>query len=817
MNKFYFDPLNIINGREVSCFFKQFILPPRIACSVPNGFPTNIETVLRDVHAVWDRKGLITPAELRAELLEKYYRQTPNTPPEFIAFLRSVELSRNKPEQVTQYLDKQHAYLAAGLNHYFAVSRHQQVLAIGCDFSNMGGTNIEFRQRIANERGVSIHDVPEHAYMYATDRAVQALSLGMVHDLKEHYPGIDLHAIRTGGDEVQLFMRMNNGDVITQETQNQIADMLHAGIEERVARLGLQDHPHLKNPGNVKRKGFGAAVAVVDFSEIKDQEAVTHWIQGVDAKIECAKMIIGALRLGEIDEQCVRKEIECRISAGKLSVPPNTNNEYFICAQLERVRESAIKTAEELRRINPINNHEPYTMASYFDRVEGMLAQFEGTKTPTAHVPDAVAPPVPIGAHRPADVPVFAPLSQRRFLASLGYLVGLMDNHDIHGVHLYGLRQTVHMMTPMDASSQTQMPGDMMRVIEAHAAEIGEFRENIGAQLDSPDIQGAFEKARIHSVEALKPFGLSYSLHGLASLNHLLGHHGADLALRELGKNLLIKSFLDAGIPFDARHPLTIAHHGGGNFSMVLSPVMYDRNGKPIFISEAMVNDAEERMQANIAEYNALSIVDAMEKMGVILDHDEVRKLHKKGIYRLREIPDSKMRKTRDAQGHEVEGYVRGILAVSKRMEIPADIHLDGSVFLSHLRVQADQHLNALRCEQIRAQHDLVLNGRQKRGQESFLVERRSGLPRGLMRGLGRVAALALVWSLAMPSSFPRNFLSLTIDFKTMVQPRGAVARYEKLLPNFRRPREEFFRQNPLAVKTRRETVVKTALLPREL
>lgn len=812
MNHFDFDLSDTINSKELSCFLEQFILPPRIAGSAPNGFPTDLETVLRDVHAVWDQKGLITPAELRAELLTKYYGKTPDTPHEFIVFLRNVGLFGNKPEQVTQYLDKRDAYVATGLNHYFAVSRRQQVIAIGCDFSNMGGTNAEFRRRIAKERNIRIDEVAEQEYMSATDKAVQALSLGMIHDLKEHYPDINLHAIRTGGDEVRLFMRMKDGHVITQDKQNEIADILHAGIEERVAYLGLQDHPHLKYPGNAWRNGFGAAVAVVDLAEIKDKETARHWIQGVDAKINHEKMMIGALRLGQIEEQYVRNRIKSMIDAGKLSVASGINHEKFISAQLDRAREKAMQTAEQLRQINPIHRHEPYTMENYYVRVDGILAQFEGIKTPTAHVPDAVAPPVPIGAHRPANVPVFAPLSHRRLSASLDYLNRFMAM-GVNEVHLYGLHQTVNMMTAIDPSSQTQMPGDMVRVIEAHAAEIGEFRGNIRAQLDNPEILAAFEKAGIHSVEELKPFGLSYSLHGLASLNHLLGHHGADLALRELGKNLLIESFVDAGILLDARNPLTIAHHGGGNFSMVLSPVMYDRNGKTIFISDEMVNEAQEIMQEKIAEYNALPIEDAMEKMGVILNQDEVKKLKNQGIHHLCEIPDLKTRKTFNAQGHEVEGYVYGILAVSERMEIPANTNLKGSVFLSRLRDRADKHLEDIRRKKILAQHNFVLEG-EPDGTALKTFSPPSFLPnhRGFMGGLGRVAALALAWILTTQSPFSRT---LPTSPQTSFQPRVVIARNENLPYSFRRPPDSFFQRDFSVTSTRNGSVVAKTYAPR--
>ncbi len=697
---------NVIEGDDVRHFFQQFILPPELAQSAPNGFPKDIETVIADVQEVWDKKGLITPAELRAELLTKYLHNSSEHPPEaLVQFVRDAELSRNRPEQVTGYLDKEHAYLATGLNHYYAQSRGQQVLALEVDYSNMGGTNEEFQKRIAAERGIRIEDVPEKAYMNATDSAVKAMSLGMVHDLKEHYPNIDVMAIRTGGDELRLMMRMKDGSPVSLQTQMEISDIIHAGVEERAATLGLQDHAHLKNPTDPRRNGFGAAVAVVDMQEINSPEAVTHWVQDADARIKIAKLNIGALRRGEIDEDLTKLEIQRKIQAGELKVPDGMDKEKFVAQQLAEARVNAEAAGQALRDLNPYHNGSPPpTMADYERRVGEMIAQSGETGTPAADLPRSVADPVPIGADRPAGVEPCASLSRRRFALAADDISGQAGEAALTDLHKYVLRQTIGGLSATDPSSRVSMPGDSTRLIEAYSAEIGEFREHVRQHQNDPDVKAALDKAGIHSVEEIKPHVMAYSLHGLAAMNDTLGHHGADLALRTLGKELVNQSFAEVGLPTDARSPITMAHHGGGNFSLVIGPGMVDRDGHSVFVSEDMLHKAQERLQEKITDLNNLPIAEAFQKMGVELTPQERERLRSMGVEHLSDLPDSKDRAVKNEHGDVVaKAKVNGVAAVTSTSAVQLDGQVNGAEILGDTRNSADQKMGSLREQRVLA------------------------------------------------------------------------------------------------------------------
>lgn len=639
---------NLLEGDEVARFLGQFVVPDSVRGTLPpataDRLPRNVADVLRDTKAIWQEKGLLTPAELRAELLQKYLA---DSPPAYQTLLRDLELSRNAPEQVTGYLNKEHAYTGTGLAHLYARETGRPISMIEVDFSNMGGTNEEFLRRMAARQNIPTTQIPRFMAEQMTDRAVKVLASGMTHDLAGSLPpNTRIVPIRTGGDEVRLIFE---GDA-----SPDLVKKLHDGIERRVADMGLQDHPHLKDPNNPVRNGFGAALTARDMRTITDPD---NLIRALDDEIKHAKDDLGKARL-----------------------------------------EGA--QAQALRARNPQHNPNlPQGLDGFNRYVDTTLPTLATPDLiPTRPLPAPLAGPVPIGAHRPDQVAPMATLDRRRFaMAQQG-----LDAQGVKPSALEGhfLRQSIVGLTPVDPAAQVHMPKDMVGLIEAYAAETQAFRQQF--KPDDPAVKKALGDAGLASLADVKPHGLAVSYHGLAGLNSVLGHHQADLVLRHLGRDMIGESFRAAGVPADARPPYTIAHHGGGNFSVVVQPGMLNAQGEPVFMSPDRMKAVEEGIQQRLEKLNATPVAEVLARQGVPVDDALRQHLKSSGVNTFADLPDSKPRDATTPDGRKVQGRVNGLMAVTTTA--PIDNHLPATHILGNLRNTADTRMDAAREARVLAQ-----------------------------------------------------------------------------------------------------------------
>ncbi len=638
---------NLLEGDELARFFGQFVVPDSVRSGLPPAtaarLPEDVAAVVRDTKAIWQRKGLLTPAELRSELLQTYLA---DAPPAIRTYLHDIELSRNTPEQVTGYLNKEHAYTGTGLSHMYARETGRPVGMIEVDFSNMGGTNDEFLRRMAAKQGIAIDRIPRFMAEQLTDRAVKLLASGMVHDLAGILPeGTRIIPIRTGGDEVRI---MFDGPVPAG-----LADRLHAGIEQRVAQMGLQDHPHTKDPGNPARNGFGAAVTVRDLGTITNPE---HLSRILDDEIRHAKNDLGQKR-----------------------------------------REGP--QADALRAQNPMHNPALLQGLDGFNR-------YVDTTLPTLNVPDLLHPgylpfslagQIPAGRYRSDGVAPLATLDRRRFALAQADLErqGITLN-DLEG---HFLRQSIVGMTPVDPAAQVHMPKDMVGLIEVYAKESEDYRGQFNP--GDPVVKKALADAGLVSLAEVKPQGMAVSYHGLASLNNVLGHHQADLVLRHLGRDIIGDSFRAAGVPADARPPYTIAHHGGGNFSVVVQSGTRDAQGHPVFMSPDRMKVVSDGIMQRLDDLNARPVADFLAQRGVQVDAGLQQRLQAEGVRTFADLPDSKVRNVTVPDGTKVQGRVCGLMAVTTAL--PIEPGMPATHVLGHLRNTADARMDTAREERIRA------------------------------------------------------------------------------------------------------------------
>lgn len=687
----------IMEGDEVKRYLQQFILPEdaRAEAQKRNSgvqYPQNTDDVMRDVKGVWEQKGFLSPAELRSELIQKYL---PDSDPSLKKFVDDMELSRNKPENVTGYMKKEHAYSATGLAHLYAKEMDKPIAMAEVDFSNMGGTNDEYRRRIASERNVPVESVNKAEAEHMTDRAVKVLSDSMVDSLRDGLPpGAKIIPIRTGGDELRLIFT----GVDDPATLQKLTDSMHKGVEMKVARMGLQDHPHLKAPDDPVRNGFGAALAIQDMRKIENPHNV---IQLLDDKIKAAKTNIGHQRLGTIDEAAVRKEKAELYDKGNLRNADGMDRQSAIDKAVAIEQDRSTVTRWNLRSHNPLHNPDlRQGLAGAQEYIETASAKAGATPIVHADVPEVIAKADPVGAQRPAAAVPLSGIDERRAAIALESVKPA--DRPLNGAEKFFVQQSAQGLTPIDPSAQALMPNDIPKMVEMYAAENQEFKKQFDP--NNPDVRQGLAKAGLKGMQDVSPHVMAVSFHNLAGLNNDLGHHNADIALRHFGNDIIENSMKKAGFDSGAGpKPYTIAHHGGGNFSVLMKPAAMGADGKPVFMSPDVIKGIEKDIASRVEELNRQPVDKFLEQHGVHID-DELRvHLDKKGLNTFANIGDPKDRDL--STDKSVKGRVNGIRSVVESQPVK-DI-AGGAAQIAAVREKADKSMVALRDSEIMQQNGI--------------------------------------------------------------------------------------------------------------
>ncbi|QQG36150.1 MAG: hypothetical protein HYS17_11780 [Micavibrio aeruginosavorus] len=699
----------IMEGDEVKRYLQQFILPDDARAEAQKRnpgvqYPQNTDDVLRDVKGVWEKKGFLSPAELRSELIRKYL---PDSDPALKKFVEDMELSRNRPEVVTGYMKKEHAYSATGLAHLYAKEMNKPIAMAEVDFSNMGGTNDEYRRRIAAERNVPVEAVNKADAEHMTDRAVKVLSDSMVDSLRDGLPpGAKIIPIRTGGDELRLiFTGVDDPDAL-----KKLTDSMHNGVEKKVAGMGLQDHPHLKAPDDPVRNGFGAALAIQDMRKIENPHNI---IQELDDKIKAAKTRIGHERLGTVDEASIRSDVAEKIDKGELKVADGVDRQTAIDKVVnDEIKKSKIISAV-LRHDNPLHNPNlKQGLAGTQAYIEKVAAQAGTTPIVHADVPDAIAKSDPVGARRPVAAAPLAGIDERRAAIALENVKPA--GRPLSGAEKFFVEQSAHALTPVDPSAQALMPNDIPKMVEMYAAENEEFKRQFDPS--DPDVRQGLAKAGLKGMQDVSPHVMAVSFHNLAGLNNDLGHHNADLVLRHFGNDIIENSMKKAG--FDAGagpKPYTIAHHGGGNFSVLMKPAAVGADGKPVFMSPDMIKGIEKDIASRVEELNRQPVDKFLEQRGVHIDEDLRAHIDKKGLKSFADIGDPKDRDL--STDRAVKGRVNGIRSVVE--SAPVKDPAGGAAQISAVREQADKSMGALRDSEIMQQNGMQKPSASQPGEKS--------------------------------------------------------------------------------------------------
>lgn len=673
----------VFEGDEVARFLSQFVLAgkdrdARIKAEPDAGWehlPQSNADVLEDIKTLWRQRGFLTPAETQAALVEKY---TPNAPPEIHDFLYQAALSRNAPDPITGFLSKEHAYSATGLAHLYALETQQPIAMVEVDFSNMAGTNDFFRQMLAAERGISPDDLPGREERKYTNLAMGVLCASMVDTLKKTLPeGARILPIRTGGDELRILVTgLEDSRVI-----RGLTDQLHSDIEKHIAGMGLQDHPHTKDPLNPARNGFGAALTIQDMGTIKNPHQL---IQELDGRIKYAKDELGLVRLGQIDGDMHAATTRAQLTFGDITLPPGETPDSFIAAEQKRYADGAKRAAEKLHAMNPAYNPElPQGSRGFLKYVDAVFS---------AHAPsrmEAPKAPAQMDAHDAAFISLepMATLHERRVHVA-------KNAFTTSGAVAHMLELSLAALTPHDPSAQALMPQVVAPTIEAYAREIKDYAKKFKPK--DPAVREALLQANMLQADIGTPFAMSVSFHNLAGLNNALGHHYSDLVLRHMTE-IIDQSFAAAGIPEGPPKPWLIAHDGGANFTAVIRPGVTDAQGETKFISQHHLKKAQEEIAARVEVLNHTGIAAFLADNGVHVDKKLRQHLSDEGLKTFADIKDPKIREM-PAHGTTVTGKVDGIKAATIQGHISPEV-TKGHIFVDELRQMCESQLEVMRRE----------------------------------------------------------------------------------------------------------------------
>lgn len=683
----------VFEGDDIERFVGRFVLAGaerdrKIAADPGAGWerlPSSTEQALWDLKEVWAEHGLLTPAETSLKLMEKYVA---GAPPALSLLLKELHEAQDAPEKTTGYLGKEHAYTATGLAHLYARETGKTTLMVEVDFSNMGGTNDYFRDKLAAERGMAPDKVPPAEYMAMTDMAMRVLCQSMTDTMRNELPaGARIIPIRTGGDELRLIVSGN----FKPEQMAGIADTLHANIEKHVAAMGLQDHPHLKAPEDNTRNGFGAALAVQDMNDIHD---TTHLIQELDGVIKVAKQELGLARLGKIDLVAQAAEIYIQMRDGQLKAPDGVTPEKFAGDELLRREQQAQKASAYLRGLNP--QHNPAldnSVAGFLKYVADHTVQ-EKKISPVAAFMDEGRP------MRVEDSALMLTLQERR--EWLAEKVWSDSNVFLTAPQQFMSALAIAGMTATDPSARVFMPQVLGPTVEAFADDMEAFRRLHDPA--KPAVAAACREAGMAPADIGKPFAMAVSFHNLGGLNNLLGHHHSDIVLREMGM-IIDRALEAAGLPKQkSGQPWITAHNGGACFTVLVKPGVQMPDGSVKFICEQHIKAASDEIRKGIEALNHTDIVGFFEKQGVEVGQAFRAMLEKEGASSFADVKDPKKRKT-DIDGAAITGRVPGLRVAVSHRPVPESAVGGGEKFISSLRESCDNRIEQLRRREIVQAH----------------------------------------------------------------------------------------------------------------
>lgn len=617
---------DILYSREVEAFLRSFVHEPD-----PRGLhnpPQSVDEVIQDLRDLWRKTDrFFRPEEIRKLLMKKYLSR--KTDPNVFDFVETVERERyNNKDPLTGYMRKTELGPISGLAHLYALEGGQDMAVMDVDFSNMGGTNHFFQDLLAKSEGIAFENADVKRAEGLTDQAAKCVAQIILKCLQEKCGNnATILPVRSGGDELRIVF---NG--VDQDDFKELSAYIHEEIEQAMARLGLHDHPHMKAPNDRLKNGFGAAISVMN---MKDVEAATY-TECADAKIEVEKRILGSVRAGVLPHPglMLKMAFENRLPEGGGKLAQD--------ALMEEIteRRNSYRSAMKKAGTSPedIAKDPAQALADIEMQMDLVLWGMGEHKRSQGYFSD-------VWKKRALDrsVEYYASLEERnelKLLKMTGDLNLTLDTYELSLIidPLMGL-------TPKDPATGFSMARDFPETLDIYMGDVTRHREELSTLFwdETPEadrLHEALDEAGmdVDDLGKLGPQMLGVSFHNLAGLNKAFGHDNADKALRFMGE-MLKKTLNVHGLLED---DYVAVHHGGGEFSVLMKPVIERQNGTLSIPSEALLNDIEKSLADQLDQLNTMGIDEFIERLDIALTDDSY--LKENGVQAVRDIPDAKGR-----------------------------------------------------------------------------------------------------------------------------------------------------------------------------
>lgn len=629
---------SILYEQEVVNFLRDFLY--RGGDAAPHTPPVSLETVMEDVHEIWENiEAFVRPVQLRKELLRAYLHDDHEDEIIHLAGLLG-RMRFDDRDPMTGYMRKTELGIITGLAHLYAKVTDEPCAIIELDFSNMGGTNDYFAQLIAAAEGIELSEVDMRRAEGLTDKAAGLVAEIVINELQKS-SGEDsvILPVRAGGDELRIIAT----DIKPSEFKK-IQLRVHHQIEMGMARLGLMEHEHKKHPGNPYKYGFGAAIAIADLRHIDP----ATYSEKADKQIEIEKKVLGYYRRGEMPPLEIATQSAICENAFKLADADFGAD--MILAQNAELKSRAYKRAAELSGTS-VN-------MSAQERLENIEKELAANALYTDYNDEKTyAPPAALMA----DTPPFV-LEREGYNPALLYM-SVAEDYEWRLVHLLSednieadpyemdmLHAALMGLTPLDPAADVLTPRDMPRQLEIYLRDVAVHIEHLMPVLAKEQSHKSTRRLGplsdalrlAHKVPEelvdVKPVLMGVAFHNLAGLNKVFGHDNADKALKFMAQQVLKDTLAEAGFQED---DYAIAHEGGAAFTVIFKPIK-EEDGFFKIVGQNDIEGIEREIERRIEDLNELSPQDFMAVLNMKLEDSD--SLDVFDMDTMADLPDQKHR-----------------------------------------------------------------------------------------------------------------------------------------------------------------------------
>ena len=576
--------------------------------------PKTREDVYKDVVELWKEKGFLDANELKRELALKYTKNASSELKDVIHAVHSYGRERDVDE-LSGGLRKTHLDTLTGLGQLYSIEMNEPVALMELDYSNMGGTNQFFKMLIAEERGIRIDQVEDEEAEVLTDRCAKIIANTIRRTIHEA-TGLDNEiCVRAGGDELRFIIP--DLDI---EKYPRLQDDIHSAIQDVTARLGMHDHTYLKEPDNMYKSGFGAAIDVIDMRSIQDKATD---LKNMDDKIKTAKVRMGYERLGHVATEILEKmfweKIKQDPDAERLT-EAGQKEHVAIMVREEQYKAEARLGAFEVYKAGKDTNADPrQRLSAIVKEIECLesLDMFNRASHLDVHRP---------GTNDLLDALEAGGISSRLYESMeerLNNAVNkyLYDNSvELNAYERQVLNNTLSILSPIDPVTKTWLDRDLPATTEIYMNDSRVFLGNIVGRSDHSQVQRFFKGYDLKSENLVdqKPQGMRFAFHNLSGLNKLLGQNGANAVLESWAQDIIKESLHERG--FEEHEHYRIAHYGGGEFQVIIPPVVGIKDFGFVAVNDVMLSSVAQRVTEKTEELNRLNVSQYLKERDITVE-----------------------------------------------------------------------------------------------------------------------------------------------------------------------------------------------------